>query len=116
MSLMTALAVIFGSLTVVSPASADSGDCSQYTPTQGRVTTSHDGDFIHVTASFWLSDYQLAQLQCSAEYLELTLGSDFGQCNIAGVRSVHRVASSHTKPTTSLFICNLKSTSINPLQ
>lgn len=70
-SLVAVLAVIFGTLVAASPANA-SGVCGSYAPTRGRVTTSHNGDFIHVTAAFQLSDGQLAELRCSAEYLELS--------------------------------------------
>lgn len=68
-SLMAALAVIFGALAVASPANASS---VQYAPTQGRITTSHDGDRLHITVAFRLSQYQLSALRDAGQYLELS--------------------------------------------
>jgi hypothetical protein len=74
-SLVAAIAVIFGSLAVASPASAD-GPCGTYAPSHGRVTTAHDGDFLHVTVSFRLTQYQLDVLQHCGDYLELSYTFD----------------------------------------
>jgi hypothetical protein len=69
MSLVATLAVIFGSLAVGSPASASS---VQYAPTKGRVTTSHNGDWLHITVAFRLSRYQLDVLRDTGQYMELS--------------------------------------------